>query len=78
MHPLIGVPFPVTTFDFVAAVDLESSMKNKLACIAALALFLTIVQAAWGQWSSDPSTNLALADKSGNDQLLCKPDHCGL
>jgi len=47
-------------------------MKNKLVLLAAFLLLFTPVQAAWGQWSSDPFTNLPLADKSGNDQVQPK------
>jgi len=47
-------------------------MKNRWALFAALAISVTFVQAAWGQWSSDPSLNLALADKLSNDQVQPK------
>lgn len=47
-------------------------MKNRLARFAALIACLTFVPAAWGQWSSDPSMNLALADKLNNDQVQPK------
>ena len=47
-------------------------MKNNLALATVLIMCLTVVQAAWGQWSSDPSTNLALADKVNNDQVQPK------
>lgn len=47
-------------------------MKNKLALIAAL-ICLTFAQTAWGQWSSDPSLNLPLADNNnGSDQVQPK------
>src|ERR1700720_1834499 len=39
----------------------------------AFVLGLTLVSAAWAQWSSDPSKNLPLADKAnGNDQVQPK------
>ena len=48
-------------------------MKSKLSWVAALVMYLTVVTAAWGQWSSDPSKNLPLADKgNGNDQVQPK------
>lgn len=47
-------------------------MKNRLALITVLIMCLTIGQAAWGQWSSDPSANLPLADKPNNDQVQPK------
>ncbi len=48
-------------------------MKSRLAYIAAVVLCLTMASAAWGQWSSDPMKNLALADKgNGNDQVQPK------
>jgi len=47
-------------------------MKNKMAFITVLAVCLAVVQAAWGQWSSDPSTNLPLADKLNDDQVQPK------
>lgn len=47
-------------------------MKNKMALVTMLIMCLTVVQAAWGQWSSDPSTNLPLADKLSNDQVQPK------
>jgi hypothetical protein len=47
-------------------------MKNKMASVRVLIMCLTVVQAAWGQWSSDPSTNLPLADKLNNDQVQPK------
>jgi len=48
-------------------------MKSRLVYIAAGVLCLTLVSTAWGQWSSDPMKNLALADKdNGNDQVQPK------
>ena len=47
-------------------------MKNKMALVTVLIMCLTLVQAAWGQWSSDPSMNLPLADKLNNDQVQPK------
>ena len=47
-------------------------MKNKIALVAVLIVCLTVVQAAWGQWSPDPSMNLALANKLNNDQVQPK------
>jgi hypothetical protein len=47
-------------------------MKIRLALFTVLVACLTFVQAAWGQWSSDPSINLALADKLNNDQVQPK------
>jgi hypothetical protein len=48
-------------------------MKYGFRCAAALFLGLTLVSAAWAQWSSDPSKNLALANKgNGNDQVQPK------
>jgi hypothetical protein len=47
-------------------------MKNKMALFSVLIMCLTVVQVAWGQWSSDPSMNLALADKRNNDQVQPK------
>ena len=47
-------------------------MKNKMALITVLIMCLTVVPAAWGQWSSDPATNLPLADKLNNDQVQPK------
>jgi hypothetical protein len=47
-------------------------MKNKFAVIAAL-MFLTFAPSAWGQWSSNPALNLALADNNnGSDQVQPK------
>src|SRR5579872_523739 len=47
-------------------------MKIKLSLIAAL-MCLTFAQAAWGQWSADPSLNLPLADSNnGSDQVQPK------
>jgi hypothetical protein len=47
-------------------------MKSIFVWITALVMVLTVGQAAWGQWSSDPSVNLALADKVNNDQVQPK------
>jgi hypothetical protein len=48
-------------------------MKYRLRYAFALTLSLTLVSGAWAQWSSDPSKNLALADKgNGNDQVQPK------
>jgi hypothetical protein len=48
-------------------------MKTSLARIVTLVLSLLFVSSAWGQWSSDPSKNLPLADKgNGNDQVQPK------
>ena len=48
-------------------------MKPVFLRAAALVLCLTLASAAWGQWSSDPSQNLPLADKgNGNDQVQPK------
>lgn len=47
-------------------------MKHKFVLLAAL-MCLTFAQAAWGQWSSDPSLNLPLADNNnGSDQVQPK------
>jgi hypothetical protein len=47
-------------------------MKNRLALVALLIMCLSTVQAAWGQWSSDPSQNLPLSDQLGSDQVQPK------
>ena len=48
-------------------------MKSRLLWVAAILMCLAVVPVAWGQWSSDPATNLALADKgNGNDQVQPK------
>jgi len=48
-------------------------MKSRLLWVAVLLVCLTVVPVAWGQWSSDPAVNLALADKgNGNDQVQPK------
>ncbi len=47
-------------------------MKNKLAFITMLLLCLTVAQAAWGQWSSNPATNLPLSDMLNSDQVQPK------
>ena len=45
------------------------SLRN----LSILALILTLAATAWARWSSDPSKNLALADKgNGNDQVQPK------
>ena len=47
-------------------------MKSRFVLITALIMCITVAQAAWGQWSSDPSANLPLADKVNNDQVQPK------
>ncbi len=48
-------------------------MKYAFKCAAALLFTLALVSLAFAQWSSDPSKNLALADKAkGNDQVQPK------
>jgi hypothetical protein len=48
-------------------------MRYGLRNVVAIVLGLTLVSAAWAQWSSDPSKNLPLADKgNGNDQVQPK------
>jgi hypothetical protein len=47
-------------------------MKNKLALVTVLVMCLAVAQGAWGQWTSDPFANLALADKLNNDQVQPK------
>jgi hypothetical protein len=47
-------------------------MKSKLVLITVLITCVMVGQSAWGQWSSDPSVNLALADKPSNDQVQPK------
>jgi hypothetical protein len=47
-------------------------MKNRWVLITVLLSCLMLGQSAWGQWSSDPAVNLALADKPGNDQVQPK------
>ena len=48
-------------------------MKSRLASVTVVIIFLALVQAAWGQWSSDPSVNLPLADNNnGSDQVQPK------
>src|SRR5271157_3315898 len=44
-------------------------MNNVIRCLVAAVLLST---AAWAQWSSDPSKNLALSDISGADQVQPK------
>jgi len=55
-------------------------VKHAIRCAFVLALALMLGSNAWAQWSSDPSKNLALANKSdGADQVQPKvkplPDH---
>jgi hypothetical protein len=47
-------------------------MKCRIRCAFALTLAFMLVANAWAQWSSDPSKNLALADKVGSDQVQPK------
>ena len=47
-------------------------MKIRLVHGVALLVCLCLASAALGQWSPDPSQNLALADKPGNDQVQPK------
>jgi hypothetical protein len=47
-------------------------MKNCIRYALALPLCLILGTSAWAQWSSDPSKNLALADKVGSDQVQPK------
>ena len=48
-------------------------MKSRFMWIAALLMCIAVVQVASAQWPSDPSKNLALADKgNGNDQVQPK------
>lgn len=47
-------------------------MKNERAWLTMLVMGLVFLQPAWGQWSSNPSRNLALADRRGNDQVQPK------
>lgn len=47
-------------------------MKSRLAFIAAATILLTLAQAAWAQWPSDPSKNLPLANRKNNDQVQPK------
>lgn len=47
-------------------------MRIRLALLAVLIACFTFAQVAWAQWSSDPSMNLALADKLNNDQVQPK------
>jgi hypothetical protein len=48
-------------------------MKSRIWCAVAFSFCLILSSSAWGQWSSDPSVNLPIADKgSGNDQVQPK------
>jgi len=47
-------------------------MKSTLAFALTLIFSFMLAQNAWGQWSSDPSVNLPLADKIGDDQVQPK------
>src|SRR5271165_1092083 len=48
-------------------------MRYGFRCVFTIVLGLTLASAAWAQWSSDPSKNLALADRRyGNDQVQPK------
>jgi hypothetical protein len=48
-------------------------MKSRLIFVLALVSCFALASNAWGQWSSDPSKNLPLADKgNGNDQVQPK------
>jgi len=47
-------------------------MKNCIRYAFVFTLGLTLAANAWAQWSSDPSKNLALADKVGSDQVQPK------
>jgi hypothetical protein len=47
-------------------------MKTRLVCAVAFFSCLTLTSTAWGQWSSDPSVNLPIADKVNNDQVQPK------
>ena len=48
-------------------------MRYGFRYLVAIVLGLTLASSAWAQWSSDPSKNLALADKgNGNDQVQPK------
>ncbi len=41
-------------------------------CCSLFSVVLALASASWGQWSSDPNTNLALADIPGADQVQPK------
>ena len=48
-------------------------MRYGFRYLVAIVLGLTLASSAWAQWSSDPSKNLALADRgNGNDQVQPK------
>ncbi len=48
-------------------------MRSAIRYAIVVAFVLILVSSAWAQWSSDPSKNLALADKgNGNDQVQPK------
>jgi hypothetical protein len=47
-------------------------MKHRTRYAFALTLGLILATSSWAQWSSDPSKNLALADKVGSDQVQPK------
>jgi hypothetical protein len=47
-------------------------MKRCIRYAAVLTFNLILAGTAWAQWSSDPSKNLALADKVGSDQVQPK------
>jgi hypothetical protein len=47
-------------------------MSNRLQCATVLLASLLLTSTAFAQWSSDPLTNLPLADKAANDQVQPK------
>jgi hypothetical protein len=47
-------------------------MKTRFAVAIGVCIFCALISNSWAQWSSDPSTNLALADRSRNDQVQPK------
>ena len=47
-------------------------MKIRFAVAIAVCVYFALVCNSWAQWSSDPLTNLALADKANNDQVQPK------
>ena len=47
-------------------------MTSAVRSILLSVLILTLASAAWAQWSSDPSQNLALSNISGADQVQPK------